>query len=345
MKLQSEQIIELAKITQFSYHEIMRIDAEKYVLFKHDDSSVNKAWPSDSGGYVSLFVIPYQSQQGKPSAQDRRAMYQYRPKASDKLIQNLPQWAAPKQIIREAGWKFHISISQNGENVSKAWNILVPILLKYKIGQTKVVKPENHQAANKIITVYTFSGGPALDQWASFLKDTEKAFRENGIIPGEAIYENHVTGSHYFYYRNDADPSGKYVADEYNFLYRVVDHIPVSETDMAKFEGESEQTEKISGFIIKLKGSDYCYLHTQSALGSLAQDFNIRLLDNIENSDQSQHVTISPISNRSAYVNLVVPHLDITIPSTNNVSKQRDPFESIDLTHQLAHSTAISKMG
>lgn len=351
MKKNDEKILEQSEVDQFTYKNMMQAGGLKSVLFRHDDQSVNKVLQFNTGGYEALSVLPYTPQAAKPSGRDRFAMFQNREKPPDEATANRPDWTnsssqKKKQmsITKVAGWKFHLSIAQDAANVEKAWNSLVPILLKYKVGETKVVRPESQQDASKVITVYTFSGGPELNQWESFLEDTELAFRQNEVVPGEQIFESHIEGSAYIYYRNDADENGEYVKDEYNFIYKVVDQIPLSESQLSElaFELNKQGQNKVTGCIVKLKGSDTCILHLKVGNDWATEKFDVNLLKNIENSDSNQQITISPTANRDAYVKLVVPKLDGIISSTNNVTKSEDPFKDIDLTHTVQQAISQS---
>lgn len=119
--------------------------------------------------------------------------------------------ALASETSQEAGWKFHLSIEQSEENKEKAWNALMPLLLQYHVGEAKITQPGAHTDENKVITIYTFKGGPAQDQWADFVQDVEKAFGQGGIMPGEPVKESNITGSDFFYYRNDKGHNGEYV--------------------------------------------------------------------------------------------------------------------------------------
>jgi hypothetical protein len=330
MKQLNVEIIEQKDVNRFTYKNIMPADLPEDVLFRHTDQSVNKALVFSSGGYISLSVVADKPRE--VSSVDRRAMFRNRRKP------NLPgqEWSHLHQP-KEAGWKFHLSIAQDPANLEKAWDALVPILLKYKVGQTKIVHEKNLQEASKVITVFTFSGGPQLDQWSPFIKDVELAFREHGIRPGEKIFEYQIIGSQYFYYRNDAGHKGEYIKDEYNFLYKIVDQIPLSKEQELKFASELKENPNNVGCIVKLKGSDVCCLYVKDRDGWDRQEFNIALLKNIENPDQDHRISVAPILNRPAYLELVVPRLERTILSTNNVTKEQLPFKDIDLNRELAH--------
>lgn len=334
MQQEKNEVSQESASEQFSYDKLANARSAGTVVFKHHDHTINRAFlftPPESG-YIALSVLKGQPQSTTVSGDQRRlAMLNNRSKT------NLPvqQWAQPQQNIQQlekAGWKFHLSVAQEGDNVKNAWGALVPILLKYKIGETKIVKPGITQDANKVITVYTFSGGPKLNEWEPFVDEVESAFRERNIIPGGQIYEHKVQGSDYIYYRNDKGQNGVYVPDEYKFLLRVVDKIPISEEQRLMFADELNKDEKFVGCIVKSKEGDQCLLQVKTDNSGLPQEFKASLLEDIEDLRDDKVITVSPINNRAAYLALVVPRLDKGIPSTDNKIGAEDPFEKISLT-------------
>jgi len=112
----------------------------------------------------------------------------------------------------ELGWKIHISLTENNENIGKAWNLIVPILMNHGIEACKVLKiglnlPEYQ--LGKEITIYD-QRSPV--NWSQLLKDVDTALAEHGIQPGYfAINDKPVEGSPYFSCRNDLDEEGDYV--------------------------------------------------------------------------------------------------------------------------------------
>lgn len=347
MRQRNEPIAQKIAEDRLTYNEIMKPHSLRILIFRHDDQSTNKTLVHKKGGYATLLVYPdtqKESLQNMPKQVDQSVIGPRQQWAQSKIKHQISDATqAVSNEPKEAGWKFHLSVAQDEkkENLKKAWNALVPILLKYKVGETKIVKDELVQDANKAITVYTFNGGPKLDQWEPFLKEVESAFKEHGVVPGEEIYENHVTGSEYIYYRNDAGPNGEYVEDKYDFLYRVVDQIPISESKMLEFAAELKQTPNAVGIITKLKDSDTCFCHLRVGNDWISKEFKLDLLKNIENPNKPQLASISPLANREAYLELVVPELNIAISSTNNISKTPDPFSTIDFTPSLGLSKPI----
>lgn len=349
MRKPEEQSLEQTEINQYAYHRLLKAQTIVTSLFKHDDQSISKILAFKNEGYINLCVLPDKSQSNPVSADQRRAMFQNRPKKPLNTPNPRPEWTITETQqkmlappTKEAGWKFHISIAQDPGNLEDAWSALVPILLKYKIGQTKIVNSENQQVANKVITVYTFNGGPKIDDWGPFLKDVELAFIKCGVKASEQIYEYHVTGSNYIYYRNDAGHNGEYIKDEYHLLYRVADQIPLSAAQLSKLARELQETQNAVGCVIKVRDSEDCCLHLYFDNKLTTKEFNVNLLETLENPNQHQLITVSPLTNRDAYIDLVVPQLGKAIPSTNNVTKQDDPFRNIDHTLLMHESTSQS---
>jgi hypothetical protein len=337
---QQNEVSQESASKQFAYDRLKEPRTLRPVSFQHSDNSKCRAFifePPDGPAYFALSVVLVKSQSENTSVEDRRkSMLNNRHKPT------IPAgtWAQPKQKSNNAGWKFHLSIAQEGDNVKNAWDALVPILLKHKVGETKIVKPGIAQDANKVITVYTFNGGPKLHEWESFLKDVELAFREHEIASGDQIFEHHVKGSDYIYYRNDGGKSGEYVPDEYNFMYKVVDKIPPTEEERLKFADQLKQNENAVGYIVKSKDSDICLLQLKTDSSWLPMEFNVSQLKDVKELGQDKLITISPVTNRAAYLELVVPKLNKGIPSTDNISGAEDPFVNVDLTPSMDKGTS-----
>src|SRR5579872_2697859 len=70
------------------------------------------------------------------------------------------------------GWKFHISFDdEDPENVRKGWNAIVPILIKYQIALTKVLKTNYRDSAHhphewgRHVTIYARLNQLSPAQW------------------------------------------------------------------------------------------------------------------------------------------------------------------------------------
>lgn len=118
-----------------------------------------------------------------------------------------------KNTSPDNGWKFHLSIEQSEANKAKAWDALVPLLAEYKVGEAKITEPNVTTPSNKVITIYTFKGGPELDNWDAFIQKAEQALTDSSVKPGPPIDENQINGSRYCYYRNDTGQDGKYTTE------------------------------------------------------------------------------------------------------------------------------------
>lgn len=75
----------------------------------------------------------------------------------------------------------------------------------------------------------------------------------------------------------------------------------------------------------------------------VSEAFNVNELKDLQQRDQPQRVIISLLINRDAYIKLVVPQLNKTIPSTNNITNAPDPFNKINIVKLLEASKTGSK--
>lgn len=161
MLQEGKEVTQESAEKQFTYDRLEKGRLAGTVVFKHDDQTINRAFlftPPESD-YIAFSVLEGRSQSTDVSGDRRKAaMLQNRRQPLSKQPLPAVQWAQPHQNIQEskvASWKFHLSVAQEGDNVKNAWETLLPILLKYKIGETKIVKPGIIQDANKVITVNT----------------------------------------------------------------------------------------------------------------------------------------------------------------------------------------------
>lgn len=109
----------------------------------------------------------------------------------------------------EGGWKFHISLLENPENLKKAWDIVKDILINYRIACFKVVKnpaiPLDIETQGKEITIYACAD-PQKDikEWREILRLITIKFVAEGVKPGYQAYGCiPVSSSPFFTYRND----------------------------------------------------------------------------------------------------------------------------------------------
>ncbi len=107
------------------------------------------------------------------------------------------------------GWKVHISLFEDDENISKAWNSIVDILIKYGIQESKVLKkglslPEFQKG--KEITIYFQEGN--ID-WLRMFVEIEEKLLEEKIKPGyKALIDKIVGGSQFLSCRCERDSKG-----------------------------------------------------------------------------------------------------------------------------------------
>jgi len=107
------------------------------------------------------------------------------------------------------GWKIHISLLEDDENISKAWNCIVDILIKYGIQESKVLRkgvnlPEFQKG--KEITIYFQEGN--ID-WLGMFMEIEEKLLEEKVKPGyKALIDKIVGGSQFLSCRCERDSKG-----------------------------------------------------------------------------------------------------------------------------------------
>lgn len=112
------------------------------------------------------------------------------------------------------GWKLHISIDKS--QVGVAWDSLLPIFIKHKIGMLKIrnnaeVNEDEREQIGKEITIYAFIE-PEIMSWRQILTEINEALVTNNITPStKPQYNIEVQGSDYLSYRNDDDGNGNYL--------------------------------------------------------------------------------------------------------------------------------------
>lgn len=119
--------------------------------------------------------------------------------------------------------KYKIHISVDKDDIGKAWNALLPVLLKNGVSLCKVVReqlldhfadPEEGQAG-KFITVYLMDNQKHVSH---LVTEIERTLEENNIRTGPAVKgDKPLTGSKYQFYRNDGIKHYK-AADELTHL-------------------------------------------------------------------------------------------------------------------------------
>jgi hypothetical protein len=114
------------------------------------------------------------------------------------------------------GWKIHLSLENEEENLKKGWNVVMPLLIQYGVYQSKVVQSRflNDIQLGKEIVIYECNAKNNLD-WNILLNEIETALEKNGVKQGKNpkfrfgeemtnIPEIKISGSNYFYCANDA---------------------------------------------------------------------------------------------------------------------------------------------
>lgn len=124
-------------------------------------------------------------------------------------------FAAKKQ---ETGWKLHISVDSS--QISLAWAIIYPILMENEISakilEHDVLKRKAiEEISSKQLTIYEFKNRHIdSSAWNNVIQKIENELRQHGIRKGiEPKSNKQIPNSEYFSYRNDTDPTGKYISD------------------------------------------------------------------------------------------------------------------------------------
>ncbi len=114
---------------------------------------------------------------------------------------------------RMRGWKFHLSVSDEGSDYNNTLRkILLPLLFKYQIYVTKIKRPieskkddllEKPEHAGKQVTIYT-NQSTEVEDWQNFFNELHVKLITSGLKPGY-IPESSKTlkGSQYVSYRYD----------------------------------------------------------------------------------------------------------------------------------------------
>lgn len=129
---------------------------------------------------------------------------------------------------QETGWKLHLSVDPT--QVSLAWTLIYPILMENEVSakilsHEILMKKSTEEVSNKQITFYEFKNKHLNSgEWSSMLQQIEDKLRQHGIGPSSLpSADKQIPNSVYFSYRNDTDPTGKYIsgsgANNYVFLH------------------------------------------------------------------------------------------------------------------------------
>jgi hypothetical protein len=113
------------------------------------------------------------------------------------------------------GWKLHISIDDENDNMERAWNTAVYILIHHNVSFAKFIlitsekdKKEREYECGRHFTIYVEQNPEKTrDDWQNIINDITEAFVQNNIKPGyRNIICRQIPGSSFFYYRNDTAP-------------------------------------------------------------------------------------------------------------------------------------------
>jgi hypothetical protein len=140
---------------------------------------------------------------------------------SDKTYRYLNKIGSPDD---KTGWKIHISLSEDENNIDNAWLLVKDILKKYGVNLSKVLiqgNSLNEYQSGKQITIY-YQSSLSEEKWLEMLHEITNIFVINGIKPGyKPISDLQLNGSVYFSCRTDCDAEGREVS-----AYHVATHNP-----------------------------------------------------------------------------------------------------------------------
>lgn len=113
------------------------------------------------------------------------------------------------------GWKLHISVDDENNNLIKAWDCIIDVFLKHKLSFVKIQKLENIKDnidepwdCGRQFTIYMQQNPEkTIEEWQALMNEITDIFVRENIRPG---YLNPTTkrieGSSYFSYKNDKNP-------------------------------------------------------------------------------------------------------------------------------------------
>ncbi len=114
------------------------------------------------------------------------------------------------------GWKIHISVNPTLDNLSKAWDLVMPILMRHGVYSFKVLSSTSNSQPGKEITVYAFDSRNNMP-WQEILSEIHRSLENAHVEPNSAkgapfvrvgqkileITEPCICNSPYLYVRND----------------------------------------------------------------------------------------------------------------------------------------------
>lgn len=125
---------------------------------------------------------------------------------------------------QKLGWKLHISLADEGDNIEQGWDLIIDLLKECGIKSCKVLAKGSHLLGfqwGKEITLYHQEDQAELVDWQSLLDEITARFVNNGIRPNCLAFNDMlVNGSSFFGIRNDEGKEGGYevglLADNFN---------------------------------------------------------------------------------------------------------------------------------
>lgn len=116
----------------------------------------------------------------------------------------------PKQ---DTGWKVHISLSGENQNIRLAWNLIKDILIKYEIDTAKVLRINCYYPEFQLGKEITIYDQPTKFNWQKMLNEITELLNRNNIKPGFLpINDKPINSSHFLSLRCDVDENNKKVS-------------------------------------------------------------------------------------------------------------------------------------
>ncbi len=138
------------------------------------------------------------------------------------------------------GWKFHIILNQDVVgNVEKAWNCIVKLLMRYDIGLTKVIHPNNKVPEDKAVTIFACIEKTQRSkiEWQGIINQIVYALVENNVLPGQIPNEYKILDCYYVSYRNDLSLTGGY----------------------SPINNETKQPDPYKGMVVNVDGQEHLF--------------------------------------------------------------------------------------
>lgn len=141
--------------TTFSYDELRDVFENKKTPFHHNEEASVIANISDNKCFYELHCISTKEKYDKK--------------------------------INE-GWKFHVSLGTDENNIKKAWDIIKDIVIEENLGAIKVVRSGKEMTGDqqgKEITIYTWVNvNKTPENWVDIMSKVTTKLHENRIRPG-----------------------------------------------------------------------------------------------------------------------------------------------------------------